>query len=134
MTTTPTTVAPPPPASVTALVDLYLSAWNEVDPGLRRDLIQQAWEPECQLVDPPIDGVGHDGVDGVIVALHAHYPGHRFRRVGDVEHHHDAFRTDWELCDPDGGVALAGSDHGILGASGRVQRVTGFFRSTGEVS
>lgn len=115
------------PDSVTDLVDRYLSGWNETDAGERRSIIEAAWEPDAQLVDPPLDGAGHDGIDSVIVALQDHYPGHRFQRTGAVDVHHDAFRVGWALQAPDGSIALAGTDFGLVGPSGRVARVTGFF-------
>lgn len=122
-----TEVRPPAGEGLDDLVDRYLSGWNETDAQERMTIIEQAWEPDCRLVDPPIDGSGHAGVNAVVEALHAHYPDHRFHRIGEVDGHHDAFRVDWELRGPGGEVALAGTDYGLVGASGRVARVTGFF-------
>lgn len=111
----------------TGLVDAYLSGWNEVDPGERAAIVEQCWGDECALVDPPREGRGHAGVHEMIEALHAHYPHHRFVRVGEVEEHHDAFRVRWELRGPDGAAALTGTDYGLVGPDGRLTRVTGFF-------
>lgn len=125
--TTHTSAHPLTMDEVTEIVDMYLSGWNEADPTERLEIIEAAWEPDCRLVDPPLEGRHHDGVNMMVEALQAHYPDHRFHRVSDVEHHHDAFRVDWELRAPDGRVALAGTDVGTLGPTGRVARVTGFF-------
>jgi hypothetical protein len=87
-------------AELTATVDTYLAAWNEADPARRAPLIEQVWAPDGTLVDPPLDGTGHDGISAVADALHAHYPDHRFRRTGAVDAHHDRFRFTWELVRP----------------------------------
>ncbi len=112
---------------LTATVDTYLAAWNEADPARRAPLIEQVWAPDGSLVDPPLDGSGHDGISAVADALHAHYPDHRFRRTGAVDAHHDRFRFTWELVRPDGTVAIAGLDVGEVAPDGRLARVTGFF-------
>lgn len=117
---------------LTELVDRYLSGWNEADATERLAIIEAAWETDCELVDPPLEGRGHPGVNAVVEALQEHYADHRFHRIGIVEQHHDAFRVRWELRAPDGSVALAGTDFGLIGPTGRVARVTGFFDAMGD--
>ncbi|KHL09102.1 UNVERIFIED_CONTAM: hypothetical protein LK11_54720 [Mumia flava] len=117
----------PAAAEVTRLVDGYLNAWNEVDHTERIQIIEQCWEVDGALVDPPMDGQGHAGIDALVRALHEHYPRHRFVRCGEVESHHDAFRFRWRLVGPDGTDALTGVDYGLVGDGGRIARVTGFF-------
>lgn len=112
---------------VTRLVDDYLNGWNEVDPLERQQIIERCWDPDGALVDPPLDGHGHAGIDALARAMQEHYPDHRFLRTGDVEAHHDAFRFAWRLVGPDGTNALTGVDYGLVGDGGRLRRVTGFF-------
>lgn len=112
---------------LTQLVDDYLSGWNELDPAERARIIERCWEPGGALVDPPLDGQGHAGIDTLIKALQDHYPGHRFVRSGEIEAHHDAFRFSWRLIGLDGADALRGVDYGLVGPDGRLTRVTGFF-------
>lgn len=126
-----TTTTPDLQADVTRLVDDYLSGWNEVDAVERSQIIERCWAPDAALVDPPLDGRGHEGIDALVRALQEHYPDHRFLRTGDIEAHHDAFRFAWRLVGPDGTAALTGVDHGLVGDDGRLTRVTGFFDSTG---
>ena len=57
----------------TATVDRYLAALNEPDADTRRALIEQAWTPHGSLTDPPVEGVGHDGLAAVGDMLHEHY-------------------------------------------------------------
>jgi hypothetical protein len=112
---------------ITATVDAYLSAWNEPDPQRRAELIGRVWSEQGRLIDPPVGGEGHAAIGEIAGAMHEHYPGHRFRRVSDVDAHHDHLRFAWELVSPDGAVALTGLDVGELAADGRLLRVTGFF-------
>jgi hypothetical protein len=108
-------------------VDDYLAAWSEPDGDTRAALIARVWNADGRLVDPPLEGAGHDGIDGLAVALQTHYPGHRFRRTSGVDAHHDQFRFAWELVGPDGAVAIAGLDVGEVDGDGRLRRITGFF-------
>ncbi|WP_116953278.1 nuclear transport factor 2 family protein [Jiangella endophytica] len=121
-----TTSAPEAPA-VTATVDAYLAAWTEPVADRRRTLIERCWSPAGAVVDPPLDGHGHDGIDALMQTLQQHYPGTRFVRTTEVDVHHDAFRVGWELRGADGSVVLAGTDYATLDADGRITRLTGFF-------
>ena len=111
----------------TAAVDRYLAALNEPDADTRRALIEQAWTPHGSLTDPPIEGVGHDGLAAVGDMLHEHYAGHRFERTSEVDAHHGRYRFAWSLVGPDGVTAVTGLDTGVLADDGRVGEVVGFF-------
>jgi hypothetical protein len=112
---------------VTTTVDAYLAAWNERDPARRAQLIERVWAPDGRLIDPPLTGEGHDGINDMAGALQEHYAGHSFRRASTVDAHHDHLRFAWELVGPDGQVALTGLDVGELAADGRLRWITGFF-------
>ena len=114
-------------ATPTAVVDRYLAALNEPDAAGRRALLTQAFAPDGGMTDPPLTGQGHEGLAALGDALHAHYPGHAFRRTSAVDAHHDRFRFAWALTGPDGAVAVTGLDTGVLAADGRVDQVVGFF-------
>jgi hypothetical protein len=118
-------------SDLTTTIDTYLEAWSEPDAARRRELIAQVWAEDGELVDPPLDGAGHDGIDGMAVALQGLYEGHRFRRASAVDAHHDACRFAWELVAPDGSVALTGLDVALLAEAGRLRRITGFFGELG---
>lgn len=119
--TEPTTTEP------TTAVDRYLAALNEPDGDKRRALIEQAWTPTGSLTDPPIEGVGHDGLAAVGDTLHEHYAGHRFERTSQVDVHHGRYRFAWALVGPTGATAITGMDTGVLADDGRVGEVVGFF-------
>lgn len=136
MADTTTATAPAPAADadattaaddVTSTVDTYLSMWNEEDPARRAGLIETAWTAEGRYVDPLLEAQGHAGLSEMVAGLHAHYPGHRFRRTSAVDVHHDQVRFGWELFAPDGTITVGGIDVAELADDGRFQRITGFF-------
>ncbi|MDQ3644971.1 MAG: nuclear transport factor 2 family protein [Actinomycetota bacterium] len=112
---------------VSTTVDGYLAAYNERDPARRSELIGQVWADEGCLIDPPLTGEGHRGINDMAAAMHQHYEGHSFRRTSGIDIHHDHLRFAWELVGPGGEVAVAGLDVGELAADGRLRRITGFF-------
>src|SRR4029077_2392934 len=78
--------------TLTDLVDRYIATWNETDGGRRRDLIAQTWAEGASYLDPMLQGEGRDGINAMIVGVQERFPGHRFRRTGDVDSHHDRVR------------------------------------------
>src|SRR5262245_1931171 len=112
---------------LTQTIDGYLTAWTEPDGERRAQLIEQVWSPDGELVDPPLAAAGHDGISDMAAAMQQQFPGHHFRRVSEVDAHHDAFRFAWELVGADGAVAIAGIDVGSTADDGRLRRIVGFF-------
>ena len=107
------------------VVDRYIATWNETDPARRRELIERTWTEDGEYLDPLMAGEGQEGVDAMIEAVQARFPGYRFRRTSEIDAHHDRVRFSWEL-GPDGDAALAGGlDFGVI-ADGRLQSITGF--------
>jgi hypothetical protein len=114
-------------AGVTRTADTYIDAWNELDGGRRARLVESAWAADGQYLDPMLEAAGHAAISDMAAAVHARYPGHRFRRVSGVDVHHDRVRFAWELVGPDGAPVVGGIDIGELAPDGRLQRITGFF-------
>ena len=112
---------------LTSVVDHYIAMWNETDGSRRRDLIGRAWSDDASYVDPVMEGAGAAGIDAMVQGVQARFPGHRFRRTGDVEQHHDRVRFTWEL-GPEGGAPIVkGTDFATVAADNRLKAVTGFF-------
>lgn len=109
------------------LVDRYFAIWNETDAGRRRDLIARTWTSDAHYRDPLLEGDGHDGIDAIVRAVHERYPGHRFRRTGGLDAHHDRLRFAWEFAPEGGPAVVTGVDFATVGAEDRLQSVTGFF-------
>ena len=117
----------PAAVDLAGTIDTYLDAYGEPDAARRMQLIEQVWAADGRLLDPPLDGQGHAGISALTDVVHAHYPGHTFRRTTAIDAHHDVARYGWELVAADGAVAVAGLDVAEFGADGRIVRVLGFF-------
>ena len=112
---------------LTTTVDTHLAGYCEPDPDARRALLAQAWAADGELVDPPLDARGRDGIVALVDAVLEHFPGHRFQRTSAVDAHHDVARYTWSLVAPDGTPAVTGLDIATLDADGRLTKVVGFF-------
>lgn len=108
------------------LVERYLAVWNETDATRRGELIAQTWTENASYLDPLMEGRGHAAIDALVQGAQAQFAGFRFRRVGNVDSHHNYVRFAWELGPHDGPAPIAGSDVALLAADGRLERVIGF--------
>ncbi|MEU1420095.1 nuclear transport factor 2 family protein [Kitasatospora sp. NPDC005751] len=107
------------------LAERYLAAWNQTDPAARRKLVDEAWAEDGSYTDPLAAVTGRDGVDALIGAAQAQFPGLEFT-LGPVDAHHDIARFTWNL-GPAGGEALVvGFDVLVAGPDGRIASVYGF--------
>ena len=113
-------------SDLTTLVDTHLAAYGDPDKATRDAAIAAIWAADGAVVDPPLTGEGHAGISDLAAAVQSQFAGHTFRRVSDVDAHHDVARYAWELVAPDGTVAVSGLDVAIV-ADGRLQHVVGFF-------
>ena len=108
------------------LIERYIACWNEGDAARRRALVAATFAGDATYCDPILQGEGHAGIDALIAAAQAQFPGLRFRRRGGADAHHDRLRFAWEL-GPAGAAAIAGgTDMAVLAADGRLAAVTGF--------
>jgi len=114
-------------STIDLAIDTYLEAYGETDPARRAALIAETFAPEGHVFDPPIDGLGHAGIDAMFAAVQGQFAGHTFRRSTGIDSHHGIARYGWELVAPDGSVTLAGMDVAVVGDDGRLTRVAGFF-------
>jgi len=106
------------------LVERHIAVWNEVEPDRRQRLIAETFGEGASYVDPLMASEGHAAIDGMVRAVQARFPGHRFRRAGTVDGHHDRIRFHWELATEGGSVVAKGTDFATL-ASARMTTVTG---------
>jgi hypothetical protein len=113
--------------TLTDLIDRYIATWNETDGGRRRDLIAATWTDGGSYLDPLLQGEGRDGIDAMIVGVQERFPGHRFRRTGEVESHHDRVRFTWALAPEQGEPVVSGTDFGVVTLDNRLKAITGFF-------
>ena len=107
------------------LVERYIAAWNETDPAARRSLLDEVVAADARYTDPLADVTGRDGLDAVIGAVQAQFPGLVFT-LGPVDAHHHIARFTWQL-GPAGGEALViGFDVAAVGEDGLIAGVLGF--------
>jgi hypothetical protein len=114
-------------ADITATIDTWLAAYTDADVERRTRAIAEVWNPEGQLLDPPLDGAGREAIGQLVDVVLSHFPGHTFRRTTAVDAHHDVARYGWELLGPDGTVTMTGLDVVTVDGAGRLLRVAGFF-------
>jgi len=115
--------------TTSTIVDSYLAGYCEPDDQRRAELLSAAWAEDGRLIDPPLTGEGHAGIEAAARALQQQFPAHRFRRTSGIDAHHDQLRFGWELVSPGGDVVLDGVDVGELAPDGRLRRIVGFFGS-----
>lgn len=112
-----------------ALAARYLATWNETDPARRRALLAETFTEGARYRDPVMAGEGHDGLDALIGAVQARFPGLRFRLAGRPDGYGDHLRFwlrfSWALAPEGGEGVVEGTDFAIL-EGGRLAEVTGF--------
>ncbi|MFE1171113.1 nuclear transport factor 2 family protein [Streptomyces sp. NPDC058773] len=110
-----------------AAVVRYFEAWNASGEGALGEAVAAGFGEDVTYTDPLADVAGHDGLAAAIAGVHAQFPGHVFRQLGDVDGHHDVVRFGWELIGvADGSAPVAGFDVVRLGEDGRIRSVVGF--------
>jgi len=113
-------------ADINQIVERYLDAFNETDPGERRSLLDGLYMPESTYVDPHVDLTGPEQIDAFISATQERFPGFRFKLGGEVDAHHNQARFQWHAA-PAGQAdpTYVGFDVLVLDG-GRVRNVYGF--------
>jgi hypothetical protein len=108
------------------LVDRYLQIWNDTDPRTRRAAIEELFADDVTFVDPMAAVEGQAGVDTLIAAVQAQFPGFVLTQLGTVDGHHEQARFGWEMGLPGRPPQVAGSDVVALAPDGRIRQVFGF--------
>ena len=125
MTNTNTTTSSATDTTVT--IDSHLQAYAMADADRRNALVAANWNPEGELLDPPLEGRGHTEISALADAVLTHFAGPRFERTTAVDAHHGFARYGWDLVGPDGAVAMSGTDVVQFDDAGKLLRIVGFF-------
>lgn len=113
--------------NVNELVVAYLAAWNERDPGRRRQLVAKAWTDNGSYADAAREGQGHDGLSEMIGVALSHFPGYQLNLASGIETHHDVVRFSWVAGGTrDAPLYIKGTDFAVIAKDGRLQSVAGF--------
>jgi hypothetical protein len=110
----------------TAIAHQYIAAWNERDPGARRELVTATFAADADYVDPLMQGHGVDEIHAMIGAAQQQFPGHTFALHAGPDDHNDRLRFSWRLSSAGGDPVAGGTDFAVLAADGRIQSITGF--------
>ena len=108
------------------VINAYFEAWNEIDAGRRRALLDQSITADAELVDPTGRWRGVDGVSERIGNYLSSAPGTRVVPASDVDAHHDLVRYAWSVVDGDGREVINGLDVAQRAEDGRLMRVSMF--------
>ena len=112
---------------IQGVIERYIAAWNEADPGRRRQLVDSLWAPDGRYTDPLADARGREEIDGLIGAVQEQFPDFVFTLGGPVDGHHNQARFTWHLGPADGGEPLViGFDVAVLDGGGQLRAVHGF--------
>jgi hypothetical protein len=114
-----------PMPDIATTVDRYIAAWNEREPGRRRELVSETFAEDAGYVDAHRSGDGHDQIDRMIATAQDQFPGHRIELIFGPDAHNDRVRFAWQLLGPDGPVG-GGTDFATVAPDGRLASVTGF--------
>ncbi len=109
------------------IIERYIAAWNETDPGRRRALVDALWAEDGSYTDPLADARGRAEIDGLIGAVQEQFPGFTFTLGGPVDAHHNQARFTWHL-GPAGAAepVVIGFDVAVLDGDSRLRSVHGF--------
>jgi hypothetical protein len=110
-----------------ALVDTWFEAWAEPDAKARESALRRVAERELRFQDRFGNTDGLDDLLPHIAAAQLHMPGLRMRRTGNVRHCQGTALVDWVASSSDGQERARGTNVFVLGATGRIRSVTGFW-------
>jgi len=110
----------------TATVDRYLAVWNEPDTDARTAAIAEIWAVDGHYTDPLSAVTGRADFGAMVAKVREMFPGHTFRRYGEVDGHHDTARFGWEMLSGTGDSTVVGFDVMALAPDGRIRAIYGF--------
>ena len=108
------------------IIERYIAAWNETDPGRRRGLVDSLWAADGSYTDPLADAHGPAEIDGLIGAVQEQFPDFVFTLGGPVDANHNQARFTWHLGPSGGEPIVIGFDVAVLDSDGQIRSVHGF--------
>ena len=114
-------------ADATTLVDTWFDVWAEPDAKARESALRRVADGELRFQDRFGNTDGLDDLLPHIAAAQVHMPGLRMKRTGDVRHCQGTVLVDWIASTGDGQERARGTNVFVLGSSGKIRSVTGFW-------
>jgi len=112
-------------STIPALVDRYVAIWNEPDPALRRQSILALWTEDGAHLSQSIESYGYKALEARVGDAYEKWvksEGFIFRRLNNIDSHHNVVKFNWEMIPADGGkAATVGLDFLILSDDGRIR-------------
>src|SRR5204863_4502564 len=93
----PDSIATPKSPAADSTIAAYVATWNETDATRRQAGIARAWDAAGRYRDPLMASEGHAGIDAMLAAVQARFPGFVLQRTSKVDSHNDHVRFAWSL-------------------------------------
>lgn len=112
---------------VEAIIDTYVSSWNEVDPDALRARLADCWDTNGVYTDPNTQVKGREQLAEYMLGFHRNAPNAKFVLTDVVASHHGQLHIKWKLVRSNRAVLQTGNSFGEVSADGKLTRMTGFF-------
>ena len=112
---------------VTATVDAYVAAWNELDADRRAALLDKVFSEGGTYRDPASSISGRPALVEHIAAYQRRFTGTSMKRVSRVDAYDDVLRFGWAVVRDDETISVQGVDFVSIAHDGKIVSVTGFF-------
>jgi uncharacterized protein YndB with AHSA1/START domain len=114
-------------ANASRAVDIWFNAWNDTDDVARKAMLSAVAVPNVRMQDKFSNLDGMDDVLPHIAAAQRFMPGLTIRRNGNVRHCQGMVLADWTAVGLDGSEKARGTNVFVLGPTGQIEWVTGFW-------
>ena len=114
-------------AGAETLIDTWFDAWVEPAAQARANALHRIADRELRFQDRFGNTDGIDDLLPHIAAAQVHMPGLRMKRIGAVRHCQGTALVDWVASGSDGQERARGTNVFVLGPTGRIRSVTGFW-------
>ena len=118
---------PMPTTDIETLIDTYCTAWSDLDPKRRREILASVWADGATYTDPNIHAATIDELLVHIAKLATGRPGAKVLRTSRIDEHHGVARFAWHVVLADGTALPEGLDLAEISADGKIKRIVGFF-------
>jgi uncharacterized protein YndB with AHSA1/START domain len=116
-------------ADAAAVVDEWFAAWRETDPAACRRRLDRIAVPALRYRDRFSATDGVEDLVPHVAASRRFMPDMRMERRGGVRHCQGTALVDWVALAGDGTERAAGTNAFVFAADGRIESVTGFWRT-----
>jgi SnoaL-like domain len=100
------------------------------DASRRQQAVARAWAEQGSYRDPLMASDGHAGIDAMLAAVQARFPGFVLKRTSKVDSHNGPnggyVRFAWSLGPASGPAVVEGVDFGTLAPDGKLAAIVGF--------